>query len=148
MQHTNNDLEDWTLDSARVGNVDAADLPFEVRREDIAGAAVTLTSSRTLLKGSIVSAAGTPANGLEVVVYPSDPRYRTRGTRRVAIARTNIDGQFEAGGLPPGSYEIAIVDDIDREALQDPAFLGSLKSSGAVTLRQGDTLIHRIGLPR
>jgi hypothetical protein len=148
VQHTRKELEDWKLDSVRVGEIDAADVPFEVKRDDIAGIAVTLTQSRTLLKGIVVSAAGTPANGVDLVLFPSDPRFRTRGTRRVGFARTDIDGQFEIGGLPPGAYEIAAVDEPDREALQDPAALSALTSVGSVTLRRDETLTPRIVLRR
>src|SRR4029079_7340532 len=133
---------------AKAGAFAAVDAPFEVRRDDVMGVVVTLTQSRTLLKGTVVSAAGTPANSLDLVVLPADPRYLTRGTRRVAIARTNIAGEFEVEGLPPGAYEIATADDPDRDALQDPAALAALPRIGSVSLRKGETLTHRIVMPR
>ena len=136
-------MQDWELESARVGDVDAADEPFEVKRDDIAGVAVTLTQSRTLLKGTVVSAAGTPVNAADIVLFPSDRRFWTRGTRRVAMARTNIDGQFEIAGLPAGETRSPC------RTIRTARRCGSGRAGGAeardrVTIRKGETLTHRI----
>ena len=71
---------------------------------------------------------------------------RTR--RRVLATRTDMDGRFEVGGLPAGTYGIAIVDEIDRDVLQDPVFLAKLRPASTLTLHRGQTLTHDIVVPR
>jgi hypothetical protein len=137
-------VDPWTVQSAKAGNLDAADLPLTVGSEDITGVVVIMTDARSALGGTVTSAAGAPANGVDVVVYPSDPRYRTRNSRRVASARTTVDGAYEVKDLPPGDYTIAVADEVDREALQDPAVLEHLRAVGAVTLGRGETRVQNV----
>ena len=134
----------WTLKSANVGDLDMADLPLTVGATDIGVVVVTMTDVRNaVLRGTVTTATG-PANGVDVVVYPSDARYRIRNSRRVATARTTIEGAYEVKDLPPGDYTIAVVDDVDAEALKDPAALARLRPSATVTLGGGETRVQNV----
>ena len=143
-----NETKDWALDSAKVGDIDAADVPLEVERSDIADVAITMTDAKSWLRGRLTSASGAPLNRTDLIVFPMEAKYQTRASRRVLTTRTDMDGRFELGGLPAGSYGSAIVDEIDRDALQDPVFLAKLPPVSTLTLHRGETLTHDIVVPR
>jgi hypothetical protein len=134
----------WSLASAKAGELEIADVPLEVGREDIDGIVVTLTTARSLLRGRVTHAVGDPVNGVDVIAFPTEQKYRVRASRRVATARTTIAGEYEIAGLPPGSYGLAIVDDVDPEALKDPAVVGRLQAVATVTLAAGETRRHDV----
>jgi hypothetical protein len=65
---------------------------------------------------------------------------RRRNSRRVDVAITNIDGEYELKGLPPGRYAIAVIDELDRDALRRPDALANLTPVASVTLTLGETI--------
>jgi hypothetical protein len=134
----------WRLASAKVGDLDIADTPLAVERQDVDGVAVTMTMSRSLLRGRVTRGSGDPVNGVDVVVFPTEEKYRVRDSRRVATAHTTIAGEYEIAGLPAGRYGIAIVDDVDERALKDPAIVRALESVSTVTLAAGETRVHNV----
>jgi hypothetical protein len=137
----------WVLASARAGGLDAADVPITIGRDNVSDLVVTFTNERTLLKG-VVTDDGGPANGVDVVAFPLDPSYRVRGTRRVARSRTTIAGEYELRGLPPGTYGLAVMEDVDDNVLRDPAVLRKLQPLATVTLAAGETRTANITVGR
>ena len=134
----------WSLDAAKRGDADITDIPLTVGREDIDGVTVSVTREQTILRGKITAATGAPVNGVDVVAFPTDPKYRLRYSRRVRTNRTNVAGEYEIAGLPPGSYGLAIVDDVDEQALREPAAIAQLRAIATVTLAAGETKQHTV----
>ena len=129
----------WTLASAKIGDVDITDSAFTIGREDIPGVTIALTRTRTMLRGKVSDATGSPLNGVYVVAFPLDEKYRVRGSRRVQSNRTTIGGEYELTGLPPGRYGLAVEDEIDQQALRDPENVAKLRAVATVTLTAGET---------
>jgi len=129
----------WRIESAMWRDTDVSDVPITIAYEDIDGIAVTLTPKPSRLTGNVTDAAGAPLNGLDVVLFPLDPALRVRNSRRVATARTSVAGEYEIRGLPPGAYGVALVDDVDVQALNDPAVLAQLTAVSTVTLTASET---------
>ena len=129
----------WSLDAAKLRDADITDIPLTVGREDIDGVTLSVTREHTVLRGKITDAAGAPVNGVDVVAFPTDPKYRVRYSRRVRTNRTTVAGEYEIAGLPPGSYELALVDEADEQALREPAAVAQLQAVATVTIGAGET---------
>ena len=119
--------------------MDAADIPLAVGGGDITGVSVTMTDAKSRVRGRVSGAGGGAVSGIDVIALPTDPRFRTRKSRRVATARTTVDGDYEIAGLPPGDYALALADNPDRDALNDPAVLQKLPPVSSFTLGRGET---------
>ena len=129
----------WRLASATWRDTDIADVPITIAYESVDGVAVTLTREQSVLRGRVIDAAGGPANGIDVVLFPADPALRVRNSRRVGTAHTSVSGEYEIRGLPPGAYAVALVDDLDEFALRDPAIFAQLTPVSTVTVKEGET---------
>ncbi|HSC25855.1 MAG TPA: carboxypeptidase regulatory-like domain-containing protein [Vicinamibacterales bacterium] len=134
----------WRLASAVHAEIDFADAPLTIDRVEIADVVVTLTDETTVVEGSVQLASGAPANGRVVLLYPADPRQRTRNSRRIDSAVTTLDGKYEIRGLPAGQYAMAVLDELDREALKDPAALAALTPLATLTLTPGKTTTQNV----
>ena len=144
-----NDRDGWRLGSAAFGDTDVADTPMTIGHEDIDGVRVTLTKAVTVLSGTITDGRGSPLNGSDVIAFPLDEKHHhVHRSRRVAVSRTTIAGAYELRGLPPGEYGLAVVEDVDEQALQDPAALSVLKPSSRVTLAHGESRRHDFTVAR
>jgi len=131
--------EPLRLLSAAWRGVDIADVPLSVAYEDVGAVAVTLTSRSATLKGTVTDTAGNPLNGIDVVAFPLEENLRVRNSRRVATSRTGMSGEYEMRGLPPGDYALALVDEVDPEALRDPSIFAQLTPVSTVTVNAGET---------
>ncbi len=129
--------EGWQLGSVRLGGADVTDTALTVGQEPMTGVVVTLTKTTTKLAGAVTGRDGSPANSVDVVAFPIDPKYRVRNSRRVATARTTVDGRYEIQGLPPGEYGLAVVEDATPETFRDPASVAKLAPRARVTLTAG-----------
>jgi hypothetical protein len=130
----------WTLKSIIAGNRDVIDLPIEIKpHEDVSGAAVTFTDGVTDLAGTVIDPAGRPTSQYPIVVFPI-ARASWPGSRFIKQARPASDGTFDIRGLPPGSYYLSAVTDLDGADLTDMAFLDQLAAASIkVTLGDGET---------
>jgi len=134
----------WSLAAATHDDRDIVDAPLAIGEADLTGVLVTLTDRKTSVRGTVRFASGAPANERFVVFYPADASQRTRNSRRVDAAVTNIDGEYELKGLPAGRYAIAVLDEMDREALRTPDALAKLTPIAFATLTLGETTTHTI----
>jgi hypothetical protein len=128
----------WTIGTAMLAGANVADEAFTVARDDVTGVAVTMTTATSLLKGVVMAADGA-ANAMDVVAFPVEEKYRVRDSRRVAVSRTTVAGEYELRGLPAGSYALAVTTEVDAQALRDPAALGRLRPIATVTIGAGET---------
>lgn len=137
----------WWLRSV-VHGVDAADQTIEIRpHENLDGVVATFTNRPTDLSGTLTDQANRPAPGYPIVVFSTDRRDWTPGSRRVAEVRPSTDGTFRLVGLPAGSYYLCAVVDLDRGDLDDPSFLDQLvRAASTITLTEGHATVQNFTL--
>jgi protocatechuate 3,4-dioxygenase beta subunit len=137
--------------SAIVEGKDTLDFPVEVTGDaDLTSAVVTVTDQLTEIAGTITDATGEPGSGETVVIAATDERYWTPGSRRIAFTRTRGDGQYVFRNLPPGSYVIAVISDLEFGMQYDVEFLKTLAAAGStrVTIGDGEKLQRNLRVAR
>ena len=82
-----------------------------------------------------------------VVVFSSDRRHWFTGSRWLALARPDTEGELRVEHLPPGHYRIAIVRDVPA-SWQERAFLETVRASGTVVLAEGEPATREIVIVR
>jgi hypothetical protein len=138
----------WTIKSSMANGRDAFDAPLLVNSNMALDWTVTYTDKPTSLAGVFQDRGGRAATDYYIIVFPSDRKYWTPGSRRVRTTRPATDGAFGAKGLPPGEYFLAALTDLEPGEWNDLAFLEQLvKFAVKVTLRDGETTTQdlRIG---
>jgi hypothetical protein len=129
---------EWLARSAVVADKDILDGGLTITNADVANAVVTLSDKRASIGGTLSTAAGRPAPDYFIVAYATDHTMWRSPSRRVVFSRPATDGSFEVRDLPPGSYYLAALTDVDPSDLNDPAFLESLvPASLSVTVEDG-----------
>jgi hypothetical protein len=140
---------DWIARSARVEDKELLDSGLVVTNADIANAVITLGDKHSAIGGTLTTAAGRPAPDYFIVAYATDRAMWRQPTRRVVSARPATDGSFEVRDLPPGSYFLAALTDVEPADLNDPAFLESLvPASLTVTVADGQRTTQNIRIGR
>jgi hypothetical protein len=135
----------WWPRSAIVNGRDALDQSLDVGATGIEGMAVTLSDRPASIAGTFTGPAGRPAPEHFIVVFASERAFWSPGSRRVVSVRPATDGGFEVRGLPPGSYQLAALTDLDPADLEDASFLESLVPSAVpVTLGEGERVVRDI----
>jgi hypothetical protein len=131
----------WSLDSARLGEVDTLDTTLTVARDqDVSDVVVTMTDHPASLTGSLVDDQKRPKPEYTIVVFSADKRFWMSPSRRTVQQRPAHDGRFGFTGLPPGEYFVGAIAAIDPADLSDAAFLETLiPASTKVTLAKGET---------
>ena len=69
---------------------------------------------------------GRAATDYYILVFSSDRKHWTPGSRRVRMTRPATDGSFSVKGLPPGEYFLAALTDLETGEWNDPALLEQL----------------------
>jgi hypothetical protein len=129
----------WTLRSVTVDGVDTTDTPIDFNRGDVDNIEFLLTQRVTELSGAVTSDRGMKVVDGTVVAFSPDRHRWTRVSRFIAQARLDQDGRFQLRGLPPATYVIVAVDDLEPGDERDPEILERLLPRGArVTLREGE----------
>jgi hypothetical protein len=125
----------WTLASVQHGNRDLRDAPLTFSQGSISDVAIVLTTERTELAGTLTSEAGTPATDYYVVAFPADRSVWHPASPRVRVMRPAADGLFSTRDLPPGTYRLAALTDVEDDEHRRAEFLESLyEASIAVTI--------------
>ena len=132
-----------SMASAVFGGQDILDVPLEMTgTPGPADGLVTLTTKTTELTGTIQDAAGQPASGVTVIVFPSDERFWAPESRRIQGVRPATDGRYQVRNLPPGDYRLVVVSDVEPGRWFDPAFLRQLGGFVTVTLGSGGRAVQ------
>lgn len=132
-----------SLASAVFGGQDILDIPLEMTGAPGPGdGLVTLTTKTTELTGTLQDAAGQPASGFTVIVFPSDERFWAPESRRIQGVRPATDGRYQVRNLPPGDYRLVVVSDVEPGRWFDPAFLRQLGGFAMVTLGSGGRVVQ------
>ena len=129
----------WALKSAVLNGQEILDEPFEVSGSDLSGLTVTYTNNVTSILGSLQDASGRPAPDYYIIVFPTDQKYWYQNSRRIKTARPSLDGTYLIRGLPPGSYRIGAVTDVETNDWFESWFLQQLlPASAELTLGEGE----------
>jgi uncharacterized protein (DUF2141 family) len=142
---TTTGVANLTLRSAMLGEVDTLDGSFDVVvRQDITGMRVALTSQPTQLTGTLFDGLGRPAPEFAVVVFSTDRAHWTAAPRRMTgLVKLDSRGSYRISGLPPGSYYLSAVTDVEPSELADPAFLEQLAAASLTfTLKEGEVRVQ------
>ena len=120
------------------GTRDLADAPLELGAGDeFPNVALTFTNHGAVIDGSLTDTGGKPVTVYSVVVFPANRADWHPGSRRIRTMHLATNGSFAVRNLPPGTYAIAMVDDLDPSDLASPDFLGQLLAA-AKTAVLGD----------
>lgn len=112
------------MKSSVVGGQDTLDFPIDFTGDrDVTDAVVTLTDQVSELSGTLTDSTGKPVPDHMILVIASDSRYWLPGSRRIAMSRPGPDGRYLIRALPPGSYMVAAVFDLEPGAQFDAEFL-------------------------
>ncbi len=140
----------WSLRSAIVNGVDTLDVPLVVQpNQNVAGALITFVDRPAQLSGRLVDVAGSPTSGYSIVLFPEDQALWIPRARRIQCVRPAADGAFSFNGLPPGTYQLGAVEDVEPGEWYDPAFLRQfVAASMKVTIAEGEQRIQNVRLGR
>ena len=131
--------EKWTIRSSMANGRDAFESPLRVNPNETLQWIVTFTDKPTGLIGTLTDPGRRPATDYYILVFSTDRRYWTPGSRRVRMTRPGTDGSYRLKGLPPGDYYLATPADLETGEWNDPALLEQLvPSSARVTLSEGE----------
>jgi hypothetical protein len=129
----------WNMRSAMLNGQDVLDVPFEVGGADVAGLTLTYNDTATEINGSLEDATGRPAPDYYIIVFPADQKYWFVNSRRIKTARPGLDGKYVVRGLPPGSYRIGAVTDVETNDWFESWFLQQLlPASAEITLGEAE----------
>lgn len=130
----------WTIKSSTANGRESFEAPLRVNPNETLDWVVTFTDKPTSLTGVLQDPGGRAATDYYILVFSSDRRHWTAGSRRVGMTRPATDGAFSFKGLPPGEYFLAALTDLETGEWNDPALLEQLVATSAkVTLRDGET---------
>jgi hypothetical protein len=115
----------WVLKSARVGDVDAADGPFEVRPgQNVSDVVLTFTDKVAEVTGTLRDAKGAPTPALSIMLFPTDrAQWHQRSRRLRQPVRAATDGTFRFTNLLAGEYYIAALSDFEPQDIYRADFL-------------------------
>ena len=138
----------WTMKASTANGREAFEAPLRVNANETVDWTVTYSDKPTSLTGVFQDRGGRAATEYYILVFSSDRKHWTPGSRRIRMTRPATDGAFSVKGLPPGEYLLAALADLETGEWNDPALLDQLvPSSAKVTLRDGETTTQdfRIG---
>jgi Carboxypeptidase regulatory-like domain len=97
------------------GALDITDTPFDfgVTAQTITGADVAISNGAATISGHVTDSAAAPVSKYAVVVFSTDRRTWSTGSRVLRLARPAQDGSFEVASLPPGEYWVAAIDPVE-----------------------------------
>jgi len=131
----------WTMRSARVGEIDAGDVPFEVGSgRDPADISVTFTDKVGELSGRLLDGANKPTSQLSIILFPTDKAMWSQSSRRIRQpVRPANDGGFKFGNILAGEYYLAALTDFEMADVYKPEFLEQVAAVAMkITIAEGE----------
>jgi carboxypeptidase family protein len=142
------DLLGWRVSSAKLGDLDVVDTPFDVSA-DVVGIDVTLTNRHSRLSGRLAHEDGSSAPRYFVVAFSADPSFWFSQSRRVRSVRPGTDGEFRFDDLPAGEYYLAALTDADSDDWQTEAFMTQvIPSAVRLKLADGEQKVQNLRIGR
>jgi uncharacterized protein (DUF2141 family) len=86
---------------------------------------VTFTDEATELSGVVQNTDGHPAPEYFVAVFAADEKL-WESSRRIRMARPDVNGRYVFTGLAPGTYRLAVTTDLAAADLTDVSFIRAL----------------------
>jgi protocatechuate 3,4-dioxygenase beta subunit len=130
----------WTLASVQHGDRDLRDAPLTFQQGSINDVAIVLTTERTELAGTLTSESGAPATDYYIVAFPADRGLWHPASPRVRVMRPAADGLFSTRDLPPGTYRLAALTDVEDDEHRRSDLLESIYDSAiTITVTGGQT---------
>jgi hypothetical protein len=136
----------WALKSVVVDGRDVTDTPIDVRNgQKITLVQVTFTDRVTELSGTALDGKDQPVLGYTVIAFSTDPANWRAQSRTIQAAQPDQNGAFRFRGLPPGSYFLVAVDDVEQGEWFDPVFLEEAQEAAVrVTLTEGNVTTQTV----
>ena len=117
------------MQSIRIDGNEVVDQAIVIHNNDVLRAVVTIAADGAELAGiARTQDPEAPAKGVAIVAVAAQaelrlsPRFRRR-------TQTDQNGRFSLRGLPPGSYLLAAVADLEPSGENDPEFLKDLEKT-------------------
>jgi hypothetical protein len=135
----------WLLKSARVGDVDAADRPFDVvPNKDLSNIVLTFTDRISELTGTLLDGANRPTAAMSVILFGTDRSMWSQRSRRLRFpVRTGADGRFRFASVLPGEYFLAVLTDYEPGDLYKPEFLEQVAAASMkITIAEGEKKVQ------
>lgn len=133
----------WSLASVRHNERDLRDAPLTFDRGSISGVEVVVTSTPAELSGRLTSESGAPATDYFVVAFPADRALWHPASPRVRVMRPAADGLFSTRDLPPGTYRLAALTDVEPEEHRRAEFLESIYEAAITVTVTAGTLTRQ-----
>jgi uncharacterized protein (DUF2141 family) len=131
--------EKWSIKASTANGREAFEAPLRVHPSETLDWTVTYTDTPTSLTGVFQDRGGRAATEYYILVFASDRKHWTPGSRRIRTTRPATDGAFSVRGLPPGEYFLAALADLETGEWNDPTLLEQLvPASARITLRDGE----------
>jgi protocatechuate 3,4-dioxygenase beta subunit len=130
----------WTLKSISIGGHDVTDRPIEIRAgQNLDDLSILLSDRSTQITGTVRDGSGTPVGNTTVIAFSSDQQYWRPQSRGIQAVRTDQSGVFRLRNLPPGDYNVVVVDSVEQGQWFDPSYLEEI-SAGAkrISLSEGE----------
>lgn len=116
----------WILKSVVANGQDVTDRPLDIRPGSPPSIVVTMTDRTTELSGRLTNASNQPVPDFYVIAFPEDRNAWTPVTRRIQITLPEHDGRYVFRNLPPGSYRVVAVTEVQQGEWLNPEFLAQL----------------------
>jgi len=126
------------LQSIRIDGKEVVDQAIVIHNNDVLQAVVTIAADGAELAGMAkFEDPEVPAKGVAIVAVAAQAELRSSQRFRHRT-QTDQNGRFSLRGLPPGSYLLATVADLEPSDENDPEFLKGLeKTAQRVELSAG-----------
>ena len=114
----------WSIVSSTVGGQDALILPFQLTPDrEIADAAISITDRPAEVLGKLIDGQNKPVPGMTVALFPTNPAlWPVTSSRASRTTRVSAEGDYRFTAVIPGEYYLAVMNDLDTNEWNDPAF--------------------------
>ena len=122
-------LSGWQLVGLMRQGRDLRDAPLLLGDLSYNDVEVVLSRTPASLAGRFSTESGSAAPDYFLVVFPDDRALWHHASPRLQVTRPAANGQFRFANVPPGTYRLAAVDDLEDDEHRTTAFLASLYDS-------------------
>jgi hypothetical protein len=129
---------EWAMSAIEHNKRDLRDAPLTFDGESFTDVNVVMTTQRSALSGRLTSESGAPATDYYVVAFPADRALWHSASPRLRVMRPAADGAFSTRDLPPGTYRLAALTDVEPDEHRRAEFLESIYEAAiTVTVTAG-----------
>jgi carboxypeptidase family protein len=139
---------EWDVKAVRSRGIDVTDAGLDVKpSEDLTNIEIELTNRVTATMGLVTDQRDERVKDYVVVIFARDRQKWESHSRSVRTARSDQDGRFRIGGLPPGEYFAYAIDFIEPGQERDVEFLDRIQARATgFGLGEGETRMLNLKL--